>query len=549
MITADEWRPAAGMSLEPNAERAVREIVRSVALTAGPGAGKTEMLAQRADFLFRTGECPYPRRILAISFKVDASRNLKDRVAQRCGYALASRLDSHTFHAFAKRMIDRYRPVLTGIDALDADYSMGPNRVQRTTITFADLVPLALTIIEDSQTARSAIRQTYSHVFLDEFQDCTTAQYELVRAAFRGSAALITAVGDTKQRIMGWAGALEGIFQQLASDFDAQPLNLYQNFRAQPALRRMQNRMIEVMEPGAAVSAKDLEGQGGTIEALPFANAEDEAEHIAQLIVDVLGAGSPPSEIAVLVAKQVDELAAPLMSRLTELGVSYRNERTAQDLAADPIAELILNLFRVIIDRRQPEAYQRLMTLAERFGADDETSDRTRSRASRYIRQARAGFADGSTDYQDPDAVRQVADGYLAIMGRDTLATLSPDYHNGERLTEQIDASVAQFTAQVSMGNEPSQALRQLSETTAVRLMTVHKSKGLEFDTVILLSVETETFWGKLDEERSVFFVGISRARSRLVLTTADTRSRPQDFRGRWAVGRHPQAEFLSYVE
>ncbi len=122
MIAPDEWIPADGMTLEPNASQAVREQVTNVVVTAGPGAGKTELLAQRADFLLRTGGCRYPRRILAISFKVDAARNIKERVQQRCGADLAARFDSFTFHAFAKRIIDNYRILLTGKDALAPDY-------------------------------------------------------------------------------------------------------------------------------------------------------------------------------------------------------------------------------------------------------------------------------------------------------------------------------------------------------------------------------------------------------------------------------------------
>ena len=72
----EQWVPAAGITLEPNAETACREQHRNVAVTAGPGAGKTELLAQRADFLLRTNTCPYPQRILAISFKADAAANL-----------------------------------------------------------------------------------------------------------------------------------------------------------------------------------------------------------------------------------------------------------------------------------------------------------------------------------------------------------------------------------------------------------------------------------------------------------------------------------------
>src|SRR5687767_4121889 len=100
MIKLDRWEPADNLKLEPNALIAARDTNQSLALTAGPGAGKTEMLAQRADFLLRTGSCRFPRRILAISFKVDASQNLKARVRKRCGAELAARFDSHTFHAF-----------------------------------------------------------------------------------------------------------------------------------------------------------------------------------------------------------------------------------------------------------------------------------------------------------------------------------------------------------------------------------------------------------------------------------------------------------------
>jgi superfamily I DNA/RNA helicase len=80
MIPIARWAPSDGLVLEPNALDAAKETARNLALTAGPGAGKTEMLAQRADCLLRTATCRYPRRILAISFKIDAAQNLRARV-------------------------------------------------------------------------------------------------------------------------------------------------------------------------------------------------------------------------------------------------------------------------------------------------------------------------------------------------------------------------------------------------------------------------------------------------------------------------------------
>ena len=200
----EQWTPGGGITLEPNAETACREQHRSVAVTAGPGTGKTELLAQRADFLLRTNICSYPRRILAISFKVDAAANLGARVRERVPPDLASRLDSQTFHGFAYRLIRRFRPVLTGRDQLDPNFTVGNQRVSRTQITFDDFVPLATGILEQSPLVLAGLRATYSHVFLDEFQDCTANQYALVRQAFLGTDITLTAVGDTKQRIMGW---------------------------------------------------------------------------------------------------------------------------------------------------------------------------------------------------------------------------------------------------------------------------------------------------------------------------------------------------------
>ena len=191
MITPDLWVPANNLILEPNALIAAKEQYRSLALTAGPGAGKTELLAQKADFLLRTGICPYPKRILAISFKKDASSNLKERVQLRCGKNLSRRFDSFTFHAFAKRIIDKYRVLLTGLDELEPNYSVGTQRIHRKQIDFDSLVPFALQIINSSSIVRNSILQTYSDVFLDEFQDCTDTQYELIKAIFYNSKALL----------------------------------------------------------------------------------------------------------------------------------------------------------------------------------------------------------------------------------------------------------------------------------------------------------------------------------------------------------------------
>ena len=548
MIRADRWQPAGGVTLEPNARAAALEMGRCLALTAGPGAGKTELLAQRADFLLQTGGCRYPQRILAISFKVDAARNLKERVRQRCGPILAGRLDSYTFHGFAKRVIDRFRPVLTGVDALDPDYAVGSRRVQNVQITFDDFMPLAAQILESSEVALSAVRQTYSHVFLDEFQDCTGEQYELVRIAFLDSGINVTAVGDTKQRIMGWAGALDGVFLTFATDFKARALNLYQNFRSQPRLRRMQNAMVKVMDPGAAVPDADLVGDSGTVGWLHSPDDATEASSLADQIQGWMGAGVPASEIAVLVSKQLELYAAPLMTELAARGVPYRNEVALQDLSAEPASRLIVDFLTVVVSDGAPDAFTRLMGLLMASGLDDDEAYEAYAGYQRFLDGVRERVRKGVVAASTPAGLRGLAGEMLGLFGRGRLTALSPDYEQGKRLDEVTAETLERLESLLEATGDPGKALALFSADTAVRVMTIHKSKGLEFDTVVLLGVEHETFWGEAVDERAAFFVGISRAKRRLVLTHADFRARPTGWRKRWDDVRTPHAEFLGYA-
>lgn len=550
MIKAEQWSPADVLSLEPNALAAVREVNRNLALTAGPGAGKTEMLAQRADFLLRTGACRFPKRILAISFKVDASQNLKARVRKRCGPELAVRFDSHTFHAFAKRIIDRFRLVLTGQDALDPDYSIGPHRIQRRSITFNDMMPLAVHVVESSRIARNAIRQTYSHVFLDEFQDCTTAQYELIKECFQETPVRLTAVGDTKQRIMGWAGALEGIFERYAEDFAAHPLNLYQNFRSDARLRRMQNAMVRVMDPPAALDDSDLLGDKGEIDVLRFNDDDDEAEGLADLVRGWIDdEGVDPSEIAVLVSKQQNLYCLKLRAALEARSVPFRDEDATQNLASEPVANLIVDFLLVVSGQRQPAPFQRLLDLVvfER-GLDQENEYRARSRWNRFIATIKQRLTTEEVDLAAPDDLRAIVSELLDIVGRDTVVGLSSEYAQGDYLQQQIDATIDRAHALLFDGEDPATALASFSGDQAVRLMSIHKSKGLEFDTVVVLGVETQTFWGEEDAERSAFFVGISRAKRRLYLTVCSERERPEGANNRWNVARTEHNEFVGYA-
>lgn len=549
MISPEEWKPVDGLTLEPNALTAATANEGSVVVAAGPGAGKTELLAQRADFLFRTGACPYPQRILAVSFKVDAARNLRERVRRRSGGQYAARFDSFTFHAFAKRIIDNYRPALTGQNALHPNYRI--DRYKRTLheqITFNDMVPLALDILEKNPYARGGIRQTYSHVFFDEFQDANGSQYELIKAAFGESAALLTAVGDVKQRIMAFAGALDGILHTFAEDFDAVSLPLYQNFRSAPRLRRMQNRMVTDMDPTAASDHEFLAGAEGVIDVFGFESDTNEAEHVADQVQGWLAAGVPPSEIAVLIRHQPHLLGATLFEALTSRDIPFRNEQADQDLAAEPAAALILDFVRVVADERQPSAYTELMRVASRPDASEEEALRFDRQLKRLLQETRSALHSAPTLRSDMEFWSSWVDKFVALMSRPVLLALSPGYAQGSRLDDVLQQALNAFEAALRIDPDPASAVRRLSNTDAIRILTIHKCKGLEFEHVVVLGVEKETFWGKHDVTMSEYFVGISRAKSHLTITWAKYRERPNGHSGRWDDNRAVHEQFLNYA-
>jgi len=550
MIHPDDWEPADGLTLEPNAYLAAIEQEDCLALTAGPGAGKTEMLAQRADFLLKTGLCRYPKRILAISFKVDASQNLKSRVKKRCGPSMASRFDSYTFHAFAKKIIDRFRPVLTGVNQLDSDYQIGDQRIARKQITFSELVPFAIEILQQSDIARNAVRKTYSDVFLDEFQDCTNHQYSLIKAAFENTDIRLVAVGDTKQRIMGWAGALEGIFTNFATDFSARPLNLYRNFRSKPTLLRLQNRIISILDEGSAVDENDLPGEEGEVDVLYYENCDQEAAGLADQIESwISNSDYKPSEIAILVSKQSNLISYKLMENLSARGIAYRNEQDLQDISSEPAARLIIDYLMVLHGARNPDAYTRLMDFLVQFYLDEEEQYASQTDWKKFLQAERKSSRHIKKDDKYMVSIWESVKRLSKKLGKGRLASLSVDYEQGNRLNEVVRDTKEKIATLLSETGDIVETLKLFSDDAAVRIMTIHKSKGLEFDAVIIQGIENEIFWGSDEEERCVFFVGVSRAKDKLVLTHVGQRQKPNGANNRWRVQRTPKAEYIGYAE
>lgn len=596
-VAPDAWRPRGIADLEPNAWRALRRDA-STCVVAGPGAGKTEFLAQRAAYLLETGQCPAPHRVLAISFKTDAAENLAARVRERCEASRGNRFVSMTFDAFTKSLLDRFmlavptawrptkpyeigflnrrliedflirarlaapahwqaaiagigpsdfEPRIVGSFRLPFEAIAPANAVEfvierwwtellrrrgASLLTFVMVNRLAEQLLRATPQIARAQRATYPFVFVDEFQDTTYAQYDFLLSALQDPSTVLTAVGDDKQRIMVWAGARTDAFERFEADYAAERIPLLFNFRSSPDLVRIQHVVAQALDAGSiptiAQAIRRVDGDVAQVWTCP--TTAGEARHIAAwLAQDMAARATRPREYAILVRQTADRFEEQLAPALAASGLRLRNESralgrtTLQDLLVDTYAEIALALLRLGAVPRAPAAWQTASHAVQQLrGAepdDDLACVRAEEGLSNFVRELRAAMTAGPPS---PAAAENLADRVLAFVDPRSLARTYVEYGTGETLAIAIEAFRIHLASCADGAAEWAACLNQFEGLDQLPLMTVHKSKGLEYDTILFVGLDDAMWWSHSagnPEGIATFFVALSRAKQRAIFT------------------------------
>ena len=618
LINPDDWIPSGIAKLEPDAFAAVRATGNTL-VTAGPGAGKTELLGQRGVFLLQTGASAYPRRLLAISFKRDAAKNLRERFQQRCTKEQAGRLDSLTFDAFAKLLLDRFWRALPEPWQLSDGYTISrllsrnefadflrstadglanpqhaahwavnllgkaPTRDQILAVTqdafnlsineltllpltvptvaaFVQLVhfrqsivrrPASLTfpmigrlaqlIVASNPKIRAAFLATYSHLFMDEFQDTTGVQYGLMKTIFWDSDTVATAVGDDKQKIMGWAGAQKDSFGLFKQDFlklgepaGQRHITLSLNYRSNARIVEILNTLKRRLAPSepdfvAARPAPHLPPeQICSVVLSPDSNSE--AESLASFVSGEIKAGVSPRNIGLLVRQKAADWEAGLGPALARYGVVLRNEdrdvggASIQDLMTEPYAQAVVDTLDLLLRKRGGALWVRVLDVVsgmEGLASDDE-AERMQEVVARLDGFHSANRIECPDAAAAPEEIAKRIDSIEMFLGLAPLKALAPQYQQGD-FFERVRAATKSFLVECANGGANwHQLISRYRGENQVPLMTITKSKGLEYDIVLLLGLDDQQWWSfkhNPDEGHSTFFVAASRARERLFLT------------------------------
>ncbi|GAB6172205.1 ATP-dependent helicase [Paradesulfitobacterium aromaticivorans] len=593
LIRPEDWRPQGIADLEPRAWEALRQTTQSVLVTAGAGAGKTEFLAQKATYLLQTGLCAAPKRILAISFKRDAARNLAERVAKRCPPEQARRFNSYTFDAFAKSLVDRFRAAIPEPYCPPADYRivtprredyedflnvhnfLGVNAQQlertiaraRLPIAHAgselqravalywraqyndyDHVPLSFPmlnrlvelLIRENPSILKALHLTYPVVFLDEFQDTTFAQFQLLHTTFNGSEAIFTAVGDDKQRIMVWAGAMPDAFAQFEQHFSSQRVSLISNWRSHEDLVRIQHviasRIDHTVEESEARADRLVDGDVAAI--WEFASKDKESDYLAQWIESEVQSGNvEPQDLAILVRMRADSVESQLSPAFETRGLRLRNvarnvgDIAIQDLLGEDLTQILLRLLRLGATERSPEnwnaALQDLQFLEAIDSTDEAGLQRLQQRLQVFVREIRRIMRRLEPI---PDSATESARAALDFIGAQVLRRAFPSYQRQYDFDRVWNGFLLLLQECLAHADTWSGSLDEFEGIGQTALMTIHKSKGLEFHTIIFCGLDNQTWWSLRPdriEELNSFFVAFTRASQRTFFTLCIERGQP----------------------
>ena len=588
LVDKGKWCPADGFRLESEAMDTVLND-KNTLVVAGPGAGKTELLAQRACFLLETNTCRYPKKILAISFKKDAADNLRERVEVRCGKELALRFESKTYDAFAKEIVDRfknsldesYRPLndykiaetkdikkafeIAGLnfrgnqtefnrvygnklsintlplhpDFIDKIFIDAWNVLLKgsrhdnfeSMLTFEMISRLAEYLIRTNRYIKKAIEMTYSHVFLDEFQDTTSIQYELVKTCFFQTGTIITAVGDTKQRIMLWAGARKSIFEDFQNDFSSQKRTLIMNHRSAPRLVEIQKAMYNRLNEDT-IDLKTNEKwnqEDGEAYLRLFEDHIKEADVLSEEINSLISTGVKINEICILVKQKVDDYSREIINKLSKYNIKARNEAVYQELLKEDVIKILVSLFRLASNVGKPDDWDYIYDiLCELYGIDESCKPEILNNFIRKIELMINNIEINlNLNIANEEQFSELVDSKVGDISYEKFASKFQQYKSKDYFDNLVDGFKRLVWIEYKETKDWIKAIDNFEGKNSIPIMTIHKSKGLEYDTIFFVGLEDSAFWNfknQPDEDRCAFFVALSRAKRRIDFTFSSNR-------------------------
>ncbi len=434
-------------------------------------------------------------------------------------------------------------------------------------VDFAEILLRAHELLRDTPALLAHYQARFTQLLIDEFQDTNAIQYGFVRL-LAGAHGQVFAVGDDDQAIYGWRGAKVENVQRFLRDFaDVKTIRLEQNYRSSGNILAAANAVIAHNPDRLGKHLWTQEDDGETIDLYAAYNEMDEARYVIERIRQWVNEGGSWSDAAILYRSNAQSRAFEETLLLEHIphrvygGMRFFERMEVKDTLA---------YLRLMTAPQDDAAFERAVNTPAR-GIGGRTLDEVRRIArgagiplwqasqlaiadgtlTTRARNALAGFVQLIQSLDEETATLTLQDKIEHVLMRSGLRAHYEKESRGnvDSRVDNLDELIS-VAARFTRGDEEDMAQRselvaflahaaleagegQAEESEdGVQLMTLHSAKGLEFPLVFLVGLEDGLFpsqrsigeGDRLEEERRLAYVGITRARQKLVLAHAESR-------------------------
>ena len=585
-----------------------------VLVTAGAGSGKTRLLTHRIAYMVKEKGI-FPNQILAITFTNKAANEMKERLGKMIDGA--ENMWICTFHAMCSRILrreigligytksfsiygdtEKNRVIKRIIEAKEIDMnaetfawhiSNAKNNLmsageyskyihdkkkceiitkvyleyeselfKANALDFDDLLVKTYKLFKENPDTLNFYQNKFKYIFVDEFQDTNTAQYELVKL-LAGDNKNIFAVGDEDQCIYSWRGAQVENVKRFTKDFEnCKIFKLEQNYRSTKNIINVANKVIKFNHSRIDKNLWTNNDNGSEIEIKQTYNDIEEAEFIAEKINDLVEDGEKKySDFAILM--RVNSLSRIIEEKLLTYNIPYRVYGGYKFFERKEIKDTTAYLY-LIENPNDTEATLRMLSFPKKGIGDVsisnliEIAENNNISVLNLIMNAEKYGVSGSllsklkpiqdlfndlNEKKEAMDLNEFVEYLIKRVGiKEAIGTKTEDDLNkclniddfvksvNEYSSANQDASIDDFLQSITLMRD----IDSMNESDDfVSLLTIHSAKGLEFDTVFIVGLNDGLFPlsrainspdpNDLEEERRLMYVAITRAKNKLFLS------------------------------
>lgn len=493
-VSALERRDYYFMHLDPEQTEAVQATEGPMCIVAGPGSGKTFTIVERIFYLIRERGVD-PARILAITFTVKASLEMRERLAKRLGSEVKLPY-VRTFHALAFEIMSHFAerigyelPLKIVSESeqheimreVDGEEAYKQALAVRGLVDFDDILVGALKLVKNFLDVREEYQSRFRYILVDEYQDTSPIQAEFIDL-LAGKHKNICIIGDPDQSIYGFRGADMTQFSSFKERYPAaKKIFLHRNYRSHPCLVSVFQEFLKPSQFGTVREGN----QDARISLTSLDSPKHEAQFIARTVrqliggVDLLDAKDTPEQYHagdVAVLYRVHGVGQFLEKTFAQLGIPYIRVGAKNFFEYVEIRDILERVRRRVLTQALSVEMQNLVG---EISGDNPKTDRLRELIHRAMLY----------DHLPPEEAKQ------AFLQEAALST-SEELHSRAPHT--------------------------------VTLMSAHAAKGLEFPVVFVAGLQDGLFpyiregeTCNFEEEKRLLYVAMTRAKEKLYLTHA----------------------------